>query len=75
PTKYLGDTHSLCLYQTVFDHKCIGCGTTRAVWSVLHLNISDALEYNKLIILTFPLLVGCTISWIFNEQKEFKKMW
>ena len=68
PRQYLGDTFPLCLYQIAFDHKCFGCGTTRAVWSILHLNISDALEYNKLIVLIFPLLVGCTVSWIWKKR-------
>jgi hypothetical protein len=68
PKKYLGDTYPICLYRIVFREKCFGCGTTRAVWSILHLNIGGALVYNKLIILIFPLLVGCTVFWIFKKQ-------
>jgi len=72
PKQYLGDTYPLCLYKIVSGHECFGCGTTRAVWSILHLNIKAALEYNKLIVLIFPLLAGCTISWIFSG-KQLKK--
>ena len=73
PRQYLGDEYPLCLYRIIFNHECFGCGTTRAVWSILHLNINDALEYNKLIVLIFPLLTGCTISWIFNEKQNKKE--
>ena len=72
PKQYLGETFPLCLYKIAFDHECLGCGTTRAVWSILHLNINDALEYNKLIVLIFPLLAGCTIYWILSG-KQYKK--
>jgi len=74
PKQYLGDTYPICLYKIAFNHKCLGCGATRAVWSVLHLNISDALEYNKLIVLIFPLLVGCTGYWVWNEKNSIKKV-
>jgi len=69
PKKYLGDTFPLCLYRIVFDKKCIGCGTTRAIWSILHLKIKEAIEYNKLVVISFPLLIGCTFSWIYKKDK------
>jgi hypothetical protein len=64
PKTYLGDTIPLCLYRIIFGKECIGCGTTRAIWSVLHLRLNEAYEYNKMIIITFPLLIGCIIKWI-----------
>ena len=70
PKKYLGDTFPVCLYRLIFNRQCIGCGTTRAVWSILHLKINEAIEYNKLIIISFPLLVGCTLSWIHKNDKN-----
>jgi hypothetical protein len=64
PTKYLGDTYPICLSRIIFNHNCWGCGTTRAIWSIIHFNFNQALEYNKLIVITFPLLAGCVISRI-----------
>jgi len=69
PKEYLGDSYPICLSRIIFDKNCIGCGTTRAVWSVLHLKFADAFEYNKLIIVTFPLIAGCAISWILKNKK------
>jgi hypothetical protein len=70
PKKYLGDTYPICLYRIVFKQKCIGCGTTRAVWSIIHFKLNEAIEYNKLIIITFPLLLGNTIHWLFKKVKK-----
>jgi nitrate reductase NapE component len=73
PREYLFDeTNSICLYRTVVGKRCLGCGTTRAVWSILHLKTDEAIEYNKLIIIIFPLLVGSTISWITKKRKNRK---
>jgi hypothetical protein len=66
PMRYLGDTYPICLYRIIFNQNCWGWGTTRAIWSILHLNFSQALEYNRLVIITFPLLAGCVISRIFR---------
>jgi len=68
PKTYLGDTFPICLYRIIFGKKCIGCGTIRAVWSILHFNVSEAYEYNKMIIVTFPLLTGCITKWIFKND-------
>ena len=68
PKKYLGDTYPICLYRITLGKKCLGCGTTRAIWSVLHFNFKEAMEYNKLIVVIFPLLAGCCISWIMKNR-------
>jgi hypothetical protein len=74
PKDYLGDAFPVCVYRRFTGNNCIGCGTTRAVWSILHLKFSDALEYNKLIPITFPLLAGCTLYWIFfGKSPQGKK--
>jgi len=72
PKVYLGDTFPICLYRILLGKKCIGCGTIRAVWSVLHFQFHEAFEYNKMILITFPLLTGCIISWIIKDKKHFK---
>jgi hypothetical protein len=67
PKTYLGDTFPICLYRIILNRKCIGCGITRAVWSVLHLDFAGAYEYNKMIIVSFPLIMGCIIKWILKK--------
>ena len=69
PKEYLGETYPICLYRIVLGTACIGCGTTRAVWSLLHFDFKAAYEYNKLIIIIFPVMAGCIISWILSSRK------
>jgi hypothetical protein len=64
PTKYLGDTYPICLYRIVLHKNCWGCGTTRAIWSILHFNFNQAFEYNPRIVIIFPLLAGCVVYWV-----------
>lgn len=67
PIEYLSNKHSICIFQNLFHTNCWGCGTTRAFWSILHLHFYDALEYNQLVIVTFPLISGCVLHWIFKR--------
>jgi len=69
PKDYLGENYPICLFRIFLNIKCIGCGTTRAVWSILHLKFYDAIEYNKLIIISFPLLIGCVTRWMLKKEK------
>lgn len=68
PREYLGEKYPLCLFRLLFNTRCIGCGTTRAFWSVLHLRFHDAFAYNRLVVITFPLCVGCVLHWIFVKK-------
>lgn len=72
PKTYLESSPPICIYKNIFHKDCIGCGTTRAVWSVLHLEINDAIAYNKLIVISFPLMAGCALSWV-RKRKKGKK--
>jgi hypothetical protein len=68
PREYLGEKYPLCLFRLLFKKHCIGCGTTRAFWSVLHLRFRDAFAYNRLVVITFPLCVGCLLHWVFVKK-------
>ncbi|MDR1725377.1 MAG: DUF2752 domain-containing protein [Bacteroidales bacterium] len=57
PVEWLNEQHSLCLFRNIFGIKCFGCGITRAVLSVLHFDFKTAFDYNKLIVIVFPLLL------------------
>jgi hypothetical protein len=63
PKEYLGEKYPICIYRILFNKQCLGCGTTRAIWSVLHFKFITAFEYNKLIIITFPILIFCLVWW------------
>ena len=57
PTSYFENGNSLCLIRNVFGVECFGCGMTRAMSCMFHGNIVAAIEYNKMIVIVFPLLI------------------
>jgi len=67
PLKYLGETFPICIYKNITGNECWGCGTTRAVSCIMHFDFSRAYHYNKLIVITFPLMVICYISWVVKK--------
>lgn len=56
PTAWLERGPSLCLIRRVFGVRCPGCGMTRAFSSVVHGKFKQAYQYNKLVVIVFPLL-------------------
>jgi len=56
PTSWFESRRSLCLIRNVFGVKCPGCGMTRAISCIFHGNVKKALQYNRLVVIVFPLL-------------------
>lgn len=56
----------LCIIKNMTGHACPGCGTTRAIWSVLHFRFVDAWNFNHGIIIVFPLLVFLWFRYIWK---------
>lgn len=69
PLDWVKEQHSVCLFKMVTGNECIGCGMTRAVLSVFHFRFEDAIMFNKLVIIVFPLLVFIWAKTIFKLQK------
>lgn len=57
PMEWLENGHSICLIKNIFGCECYGCGITRAIVSAVQLDFGNAFNYNKLIIIVFPLLL------------------
>lgn len=68
----------LCIYKHVTGKECLNCGMTRAFLAILHGKFSEALAYNKNVIIVFPYTVlaylYCTYKYIKNkgEKKNVK---
>jgi hypothetical protein len=71
PTSFFESGHSLCVIKYIFGIECPGCGMSRAISCIFHGNFHGALQYNKLIVLVFPLL--CYV-FITSVRKEFKQI-
>lgn len=57
-----------CLFTTLFNIHCPGCGITHAFIELLSFNFTDAWHYNPLIFLVFP-------AGVFYVIKDFKSFY
>jgi hypothetical protein len=71
PTSWIESRRSICLIRILFGVPCPGCGMTRAISCVFHGHFKRAFQYNKLIVIVFPLL--CHI-WLQGVTTEYKKL-
>lgn len=55
--KVLEQEQSLCLFKAVLGHECWGCGIFKATVACMKLDFTRAFQYNKLIVVVFPLMV------------------
>ncbi|MEG1607628.1 MAG: DUF2752 domain-containing protein [Mucinivorans sp.] len=68
------DTGStLCIWKNITGHDCLGCGTMRAMLSVFHGQWSQAYLYNRLIVLSFPVLLYLWLRWVVSLIKEISQ--
>ena len=66
PADYFDQGQSACFSVVFFDLECYGCGMTRAIMHLIHFELFRALEYNKLVILVFPLLLLWWLKLVFS---------
>ena len=65
----------LCFYHAVTGHDCPGCGTTRAVFAILHGRFADAASLNLLGYLVLLLVARrmVTLASASEEQAWFNR--
>ena len=68
PADFFDYGESICISNVFFNTQCYACGLTRAVQHLIHLDVLAAYEFNKLIVIVFPLL-------IFVYYKELKRVY
>ena len=71
PSDYFDQGQSVCLSVVFFDLECYGCGMTRALMHLIHFEFFEAYEYNKLVILVFPLLFLWWLKIVFSLLRKF----
>lgn len=71
-----GSAFIRCPSNALLGVNCPGCGSQRALHHLFHLEIEQALQYNGLLILFFPLLMYVLAIWcynfIFNQHKSIR---
>src|SRR5262245_66351421 len=64
PTKYGFYPH--CLFYALTGLSCPGCGSLRAMHSLLHGHWAEAFHYNPLLIVSLPVIPAALISYFFR---------
>jgi len=70
PFDWISEQNSVCLFKNITGHECFGCGMTRAVLSVIHFRFEDAIHYNKIVTIVFPLLIYIWLKTLLNFSKN-----
>ena len=71
PADFFDTGRAVCLSVVLFGKTCYGCGITRAVHHLIHLDFLEAYNFNKLVVIVFPL-----ISYLYLKEivRVFFKM-
>ena len=73
PPEVLARGPNLCLWKHLFRiHACPACGSTRALAAFFHGQLTQALTFNRNVLLTGPLLTGLLLQDVFAG---LKKLW
>jgi len=68
PADFFDDGQSICLSRLIFDVECYGCGLTRSIMHLIHFDIQTSWEWNKLGVISFPILF---LLWLKYLLKQF----
>jgi hypothetical protein len=71
PADFFDEGQSLCLSVLFFDTTCYGCGITRAIQHLIHLDFAEASHFNKMSFVVLPLLIGL---WFKELRMIIKKI-
>jgi hypothetical protein len=66
PGDFFDAGRDVCLSKLLLDIECYGCGMTRAIMHIIHLDFGNAWLFNKISFIVFPI-----ISYLW--AKEFLK--
>jgi uncharacterized protein DUF2752 len=55
--------YPICVFHALTGWQCPGCGGTRALYHLLHLQVREALHYNALITAIAPVALAWFVFW------------
>ena len=71
PTSWFESRPSTCLIRRVFGVRCPGCGMSRAISCVFHAELKKAFQYNRLVVVVFPLLCYIWLKGLMVECSQY----
>ena len=72
PYSWFEGTSTIFPFNNIFGAECPGCGTTRAIHSLIHFNFAKAFDLNRMIVVVFPLMGYIWIKTIVGYLYEAK---
>jgi hypothetical protein len=73
PADYFDHGESICPSKVLLDMECLGCGITRAMQHVIHLDFVAAWNFNNLVVIVAPVLFFLWFQAMHKAWKEMKK--
>lgn len=77
PADYFDHGSPMCLSVLLLNKECYGCGMTRGIQHLIHLDFENAYHFNKLSFVVLPLFAYMTIWEIrkrfFSNHEDDKK--
>ncbi|HEY1021406.1 MAG TPA: DUF2752 domain-containing protein [Flavisolibacter sp.] len=74
PADYFDQGQSLCLSKLLAGIECYGCGMTRAIMHLIHLEFQAAAGFNKLCFIVFPVLSLLWAQWFWQDYKRLQQL-
>jgi hypothetical protein len=69
PADFFDQGLVVCPSRVLFDLECFGCGMTRAVMYLHHLDIDQAVYFNPGVLLVYPALVMVWGRWVYRAWR------
>lgn len=70
-----GNLFPRCPFLLITGYQCPGCGSQRAIHSLLHLDIAKAFSYNPILIISIPYLIIISIIKYRLKTSNSEKLW
>jgi hypothetical protein len=64
--------YPLCPFHALTHLLCPGCGGTRALYQLLHLNFTEAMHYNALVAVATPLFLMWFAFWYYSAMRHHR---
>lgn len=76
PTSSIENQATFCVFRNLFGIRCLGCGMTRGVSSLFHLDFVHAFQYNPLVFFLFPALYAfCALDGAYIISNFIYQHW
>ena len=73
PADYFDTGKSICLSVLLLGRECYGCGMTRGIMHLIHFDFADAVYFNPLSLIVFPILGYLWIKYFLTDWKTYKR--